>query len=257
MTNIKTDTEPNPVPTRVWRLWHAGRALLEVISTLAVILVCSTLLWQRLGPQGTTAAKATSAPSARRPSAPLPVAPLSTKDTATLGNLKARVAMVMFSDFQCPFCQRFALDVLPTLNREYVTPGRVLLVFRSLPLEEIHMHALQAAESGECARRQGRFWQMHDRLFQNPKDLDESSLRQQANVIGLDARTFDSCLAGEATTKVRADEAEAHRLGITGTPAFFVGKILADSSIKAVRLLSGARPVAEFRAALDEALVQK
>ena len=158
--------------------------------------------------------------------------------------------MIEYADFQCPFCGKFAQEVRPTLLRDYVDTGKMLLAFRHLPLSK-HRLAEGAAEAAECAGRQDRFWEMHARLFASPDRLDRPSLREHAQYVGLRLGAFDRCMNGEVTDKVRADAAAARELSVTGTPSFFLGAIEADGRVRVTRRLHGARPVQDFRQALD------
>src|SRR5262245_2735820 len=97
------------------------------------------------------------------------------------GNREARVALIEYQDFQCPYCAAAFRDLLPVVERDYIAPGRVLLVFKHLPLRSIHPAALPAAQAAECAGAQGRFWPMHDRLFQVSPALDRKTLLERAH----------------------------------------------------------------------------
>ena len=143
---------------------------------------------------------------------------------------------------------------MPTLEDKYLKTGKVLLAFRHLPLESIHPFAQKAAEAAECAGRQDRFWEMHDQLFRDPRQLSESGIRAGARVLNLEPSKFSLCLDGQATDKVKADAASARRLGVTSTPAFLFGTVQTDRRIKVLQRISGARPVGEFQAILDSLL---
>jgi protein-disulfide isomerase len=164
----------------------------------------------------------------------------------------ARVAVIEYSDFECPFCGKFARETLPALEAKYVRTGKVLLVFRQFPLP-IHALAYKAAEGTLCAGRQDRFWEMHDQLFLN-RALDEGSLRRYARVIGLNEQQFESCLQGEAADAVRQEVESGKTLGVSGTPTFLLGYIQPDGRLKVTERLSGAQPVAAFEAVLDRLL---
>jgi protein-disulfide isomerase len=158
------------------------------------------------------------------------------------GPAAAPVTVVEFSDFQCPFCAR----VGPTLKKlEETYPGKLRIVFRDLPLLNIHKNAGHAAEAAQCANDQGKFWEMHDRLFANQAKLAPAELKEHAVALGLDATAFNQCLdSGKYTAEWRRDSEEATRLGLSGTPAFFING----------RLLSGAQPYEAFAQVIDEEL---
>jgi protein-disulfide isomerase len=176
---------------------------------------------------------------------------VSLQNAAIKGDPRAKVAIIEYSDFQCPYCGRFARDTLPELEARYLRTGRALLAFRHLPIEQKHPHALNAGVSVECAGRRGKFWEMHDRLFQNQALLDPPNLRAHAQAIGLDASEFDKCLETELVDKVRLDGKAAQALSITGTPTFLIGPVEPDGRVKVLHRLSGTRPIAEFAAVLD------
>ena len=154
----------------------------------------------------------------------------------------AKVTIVEFSDFECPFCLR----VVPTLDRILEEYGDdVRLVFRQFPLNSIHPNAQSAAEASLCAADQSRFWQYHDALFAEPGGLDGESLRRTASEIGLDTDEFESCLdARRHAAAVDADLEAGRMLGITGTPALFING----------RFLSGAQPYEVIAAIVDDEL---
>lgn len=145
-------------------------------------------------------------------------------DGPTLGPDDAAVTIVEFSDFQCPYCQR-ATPVLDEIRERY--PEQVRVVYRHLPLDQIHPRARAAALASECAHDQDAFWEYHDVLFENPQSLSDADLRGYAEALGLDPEPFAECLAsGRHEDKVSADVAAAREIGITGTPAFVVNGIV-------------------------------
>jgi protein-disulfide isomerase len=170
----------------------------------------------------------------------VPPEPLALQGAALKGSLDAKVAIIVYSDFQCPFCRMFAKQTLPALERTYIDTGKAVLAFRHLPLQRLHPFAAKAAEAAECARRQGRFWEMHDRLFDGARELTDAAIDGYSAAIGLKADGFRKCLAGDATAAVLADLEGAAALGISGTPTFLLGSPLGDGRVKVTRRLSGA-----------------
>ncbi len=157
------------------------------------------------------------------------------------GPADAPVVMIEFSDFQCPFCHR-AQPVVDQVMKLY--DGKVRHVFRQLPLE-MHDNARGAAEASMCAADQGKFWELHDWMFQHQQDLSADSLKAKVGDLGLDAAAFATCLDGKKhAAEVDKDLAEAQRLGITGTPGFVING----------RLISGAQPLNAFTAIIDDEL---
>ena len=136
----------------------------------------------------------------------------------------ARVTIVEFSDFQCPFCQR-ALPVLEEITKRH--PEDVRVVYRHLPLDSIHPRARASAEAAACAREAGKFWEYHDLLFANNGALANEDLRGYAEELGMDLESFDECVATRRhAAEIQADVLEAQSIGVTGTPAFVVNGIV-------------------------------
>jgi protein-disulfide isomerase len=175
---------------------------------------------------------------------------------AIKGVANAKVTLIEFTDYQCPFCSRHFQNTLPQIENEYVKTGKVRYVVREFPLEPIHPVAFKAAEAASCSGEQGKYWEMHATLFANQKGLGLQQLSTYAEVIGLDTQKFTDCLDnGKFGAKVRKDLADAKQVGVNGTPTFFVG--LTDpkgSEIKAVKKIVGAQNFAAFKAAIDALL---
>jgi protein-disulfide isomerase len=141
-------------------------------------------------------------------------------DDPAYGPGTAPVTIVEFSDFQCPFCAR----VNPTLQKVKETYGdKIRVVFRDFPLLQIHPQAAKAAEAATCANEQGKFWEMHDRLFANQQKLQVADLKQHAVDLGLNAETFNQCLdSGKHEAEWKKDLEDGAKYGLSGTPAFFI-----------------------------------
>jgi protein-disulfide isomerase len=172
---------------------------------------------------------------------------------ATKGRPDARLVFVEFSDFQCPFCGRYTRDTLPQVERDYVETGKIRYVFRHLPLERLHPLALRAAEAGDCAHQQGKFWPMHSRLFGNQMGLGEADLTRSADALGLDMPVYQRCMVTQSASpaRVRQDQAEGLRAGISGTPTFFIGTMTTTGKVHVLKRMVGAQPYAAFKTALD------
>jgi protein-disulfide isomerase len=155
------------------------------------------------------------------------------------GLASAPVTIVVFSDFQCPYCAR-AVPVLDALGKRFGDAVRV--VYRHFPLSN-HTQAAKAAEAAACAQEQGRFWEMHDRLFANQQRLAGPDLKQHAKELGLDSVAFDSCLdSGRLAETWRRDLRDGQKYGVSGTPAFFVNG----------RFASGVQTLAAFADVVSE-----
>jgi protein-disulfide isomerase len=172
------------------------------------------------------------------------------------GERTAKLTLVEFSDYQCPFCARYVRDTYPQIHKEYVETGKLRYVFLDLPLESIHKLAFKAAEAANCAGEQGKYWEMHDRLFENQKALEPWTAHAEA--VGLDVAAFETCLAsGRQADEIRRDMAEARKAGITGTPGFFLAYTDPKSSaVRTVASLKGAQPFAAFKAEIDRLLAE-
>jgi protein-disulfide isomerase/flagellar basal body-associated protein FliL len=161
-----------------------------------------------------------------------------------LGPEKAPITIVEFSDFQCPFCGRAEPTVKQVME---LYKDKVRLVFRDFPLPG-HPFAQKASEAALCAHDQGKYWEMHDKLFANQQQLELSSLKGYAKELGLNTGKFDKCLdSGSKAKDIEASTKAGMEAGVSGTPAFFVNGVL----------LSGAVPVDNFKAIIDAELAKK
>jgi protein-disulfide isomerase len=176
-----------------------------------------------------------------------------------LGQESARVTIVEFSDYQCPFCRRYSSQVLPEIVKEYVKTGKVRYVFRDFPIASIHPQAHRLHEAAHCAGDQGRYWEMHDRLFDDPQRTDAKDLVARARALGLDVARFERCVAGGVhAAKVRQGVADGEKARVRGTPTFFLGFTEPDGApIRPQRLVVGAQPYAAFKQAIDSVLAEK
>ncbi|HEX9486095.1 MAG TPA: thioredoxin domain-containing protein [Gemmatimonadales bacterium] len=163
------------------------------------------------------------------------------------GRRTAAVTVYEMSDFQCPYCRGFALETMPSLEREYLATGKVRLVYITLPLTSVHPNAVAAAEIALCAARQHRFWPLHDLLFRHQDDwasLPEprAYLLALGDSAGLDRAKLARCVTSRATAaEVETDAARARRAGARSTPTFYIEG----------GLIEGAPPIGVFRAVLD------
>lgn len=182
----------------------------------------------------------------------LPSDPISVSGLPALGLQSATIAVIEYSDYQCPYCRRYCTQTWPLLESEYVQTGRVRYFFWDLPLTNSHAMAVGAAEAGECAHRQGRFWQMHDLLFSNPRNLDRQTFGRHAITLGLNTERFNQCLVSEATSTIRMRRLQGAALGIKSTPTFLIGRIEPDGHVRVLRRIAGAQPFPVFRGILRQ-----
>jgi protein-disulfide isomerase len=172
----------------------------------------------------------------------------------SLGKPDAPVTVIEFSDYECPFCQRHFANTLPALKKDYIDTGKLRYVFRDFPLDSIHPQARKAHEAAHCAGEQGKYWEMHDRMFKNQRALVVENLKGFARDLGLKVEVFNSCLdQGKYASTVSEDLAAGSAVGVTGTPTFFIGKTAADGTIEATSV-RGAQPIAAFRQVIDRLL---
>jgi protein-disulfide isomerase len=160
------------------------------------------------------------------------------------GPAGATVTIVEFSDFHCPFCRR----AQPTLSELLTRYGdRVKLVYRDFPIDQLHPQARLASEAARCAHEQGRFWPYHDLLYANAPKASPDDLKSYARTTGLELASFEQCLSsGKHRTAVQNDIEEGARVGVTGTPTFFING----------RQLGGAQPLERFVEVIEEELAR-
>jgi protein-disulfide isomerase len=177
-------------------------------------------------------------PKPRRPTFPIEIG-----NAPATGGKDAKVTIVEFSDFQCPFCAKGA-DVLKALKKKY--GNKIKVVFKNFPLP-FHNHAEIAAVAGLCANDQGNdyFWKMHDEMFANQDSLDAAGLKKIAKKIGLKADSFEKCLTeNKHLAQVKSDIEEGKKIKVKSTPTFFING----------QLINGAQPVEVFSEIIDEEL---
>lgn len=167
---------------------------------------------------------------------------VSAEGAFTLGPKDAPVTVIEFSDFHCPYCSR-VVATLKEVVRLY--PKQVRLAYRDFPIANLHPKAAKAAEAARCAGEQGKFWEYHDKLFESQAQTTIEDFKRFAEQLKLDNNSFAACLdSGKHAAAVQADVQEGTRLGITGTPTFFING----------RLVVGALPLEAFQRIIDREL---
>jgi protein-disulfide isomerase len=171
-----------------------------------------------------------------KPPLPLPAEPLAIADAQVIGSPDAKVVMIEFSEFQCPFCGRYARELGVSIYEEFVQSGVIRVAFRNLPLESIHPQARPAA-------------------LANQRTLGEVvSGGTLAGSLGLTAPAYEACLASDRPAlRLQEDKAKAEMLGITGTPTFLIGYALPDGRVQVTTRFSGTPPASTYRQAFQEA----
>ncbi len=177
-------------------------------------------------------------------------AKLSLEGFAMMGSKEAPITMVEFTDYQCPFCQRFHLSTFGDLKKNYIDTGKVRFYSRDMPLD-FHPNALRAAQAARCAAEQGQFWSLRSVMGANPDKLDLDHILGFATELKMDAAKLRTCVESEKyKDSVQTDVMEAMKIGATGTPTFVIGKSTPDGVDG--ELMVGALPYPMFDAKLKE-----
>lgn len=172
------------------------------------------------------------------------------------GSKDAPVTIVEFTDYECPFCSRHAQQTLPQIEKEYIATGKVKYYVVDLPLESIHPNAFKAAVAVRCANDQGKYWEMHDRLFAAQRGT-LTDWNAHALAVGLDAGKFTGCVASSKyDSDVRKDMALTQMVGVQGTPGFFFATG-AGAKVTTTSFMNGARPFPQMKEQIDLLLQQK
>ena len=224
-----------PADISVWRLVCEGTVALLMVVAIAVIG------WNLVSATPATSVEAVNIEDQ------LQSTPVPTRLNGRTDRAVGSVVVIEVSDFQCPFCRRFAQGPYQRFRKEFVATGQVSYAFIHLPIESIHNRALAAAIATECARDQ--FWNMHDQLFAGVPALQSADLVRTAAGLGLGEVEFNSCMeSASIEANVRGDIKEAERLGIRSTPTLLVGAIDEPNRVSLKRKFSG---VASFEALRD------
>lgn len=202
------------------------------------------------------------AAAAPAPQAPAPTSgKVSVSDNPVLGDKNAKVTLIEFSDYECPFCKRHYDQVYPQLKKDYIDSGKVKLVFRNFPLSFHDPMATYEAKAALCGRDQGgdsSYFKIHDEMFKqttsNGTGLSKDKVKQIATDVGLNGDTLSSCADSDKyKDKVAKDIADGTAGGVSGTPSFFVGKSTSSGTIDG-QLIVGAQPYTAFQSAIDPLL---
>ena len=229
------------------------KALLDGTASVCMIVASAAIVWNAVRP-------GSRAPEIRvRPNA---VENVEAKRwrinaSATLGSRpsRARVALVEFSDFECPFCRRHSRNTLPMLKKQFVDSGKVAYLFKNHPLGAGHSRARAMAIDAICAGEQGRFWDAHDLLFGGRADVAGAPADMAAS-LGMDAAKYGACLES-APDRLQSEITESRLLGVMGTPTFLLGELADDNTISVRRRIDGAQSFEVFRAAIEELLASR
>lgn len=173
-------------------------------------------------------------------------------DFEVQGDPGARLVVIEFSDYECPYCERHATTVLPELQKRFVAAGRVRYAFGNLPLA-VHPNARLLARAATCAGEQRHYWAMHDALFQR-RPRSRADILALAPDIGLNTATFEACLerSAESAKQLERHSQLAARLGFQGTPSFAIGHVDGDGRVVLKKLLVGLQPLAAFEKVITD-----
>jgi len=178
-------------------------------------------------------------------------------DSPVKGNKNAPLTIVEFSDFQCPFCGAFYSQTFPQIQKDYIDSGKVKLVYRDFPLENIHPNAMAASLAAQCANEQGKFWDYHNTLFSSQRNWATlnsinatNAFKQFAVDLKLDSNNFNSCIdSSKYQDKVNKNFQDGMTYRVSGTPTFFIG----DDKNGYIQLV-GAQPYSVFKQEIDQQL---
>jgi protein-disulfide isomerase len=175
-----------------------------------------------------------------------------------LGSDTATVALVEFSDYECPFCLRHFTQTMPRILADYVKTGKILYAFRDWPVDELHPQSVRAHEAAHCAREQNKYWEIHQRLFAPAGSHSPEQLFGLARELGLDMASFTACIESKRSDpSIRANGEMATQLGADGTPSFFVGlRQKGTNKVSVTQTISGAQDYSVFAKSIDAALAQ-
>lgn len=227
--------------------------LMVLLLVAAYLLGMLTTKVQYLEQEKQATSTVLAADNAAAPAPSLPPAKVTVDNghLAVLGDKNAKVTLVQFSDFQCPFCRRFFEETLPQIKKDYIDTGKVQLAFRHYPLD-FHPAAYPSALASECANEQGKFWELHDTLFEEQAKQGAGTIQYTiddvktwATTISMDQTQFANCIdSNKYDAQVKEDLADAQQVGVSGTPATYVNGML----------VSGAQPYSVFKTIIDQEL---
>ena len=222
-------------PMQTKSIWK----VIDRLTTVAILVVAVALGWKLLRPKN-------------GPIEPPPpkLETTSISDAARIGSPRAPLAMIIYSDFECPFCGQFARDVWPQIQREFVDTGKILVAFKNFPLS-IHQNAFRAAEVAECARRQDKFWPVHDAIFAGGVRLERDSILRDASRLVPDPVGLEGCLGETTRLKIQNELTAAMSIGLRKTPSFAIGRVHLDDKVQPRVILEGLLEFDKLASVLD------
>ena len=223
--------------------------LWQGLSGILFVLLLVSIFTHGFGIGGTPTGAAPAEPAAKpaepaEPAVKLTVDDIDLEGVPFIGDENAEITMVIYDDFQCPFCSRFEQQAWLEIKEEYIDTGKAKFYYKHFPLG-FHSHAQLAAEASECAHDQGKFWEYHDIMFENQPDINEEQMKTWAEELELDMDDFNSCLdTHKYAEKVKLSMAEGQKVGVKGTPSVLIED----------ELVVGAQPFNNFKKVIDKKL---
>lgn len=225
---------------------HRGRSALDALATILLVVVAVTLLLDR------TSGRSSDNPP--RPTIRPPAALQSVRDAPVSGAKDAKIMIIEYSDFQCPFCAHFANDVFPELKSKYLSNGRVGFAFRHFPIVGTHPRSMEAAVAAQCAGRQGKFWEIHDHLFHTQPSAITWDFFKMVSEYGVDTNKWKACVNNDGKNQVASDLRDALTIGVSSTPIFLVGLRRDNDMVRITDVIVGAQPPSEFERVIEHLL---
>jgi protein-disulfide isomerase len=169
------------------------------------------------------------------------------------------VALVEYSDYECPFCIRHFTQVMPEIQKAYIDTNKIRYMFRDFPIDELHPQSIRAHIASHCAVEQGKFWDLHNRLFSQAGSHTAEALSARATEAGMNIPAFNACIAADKySAAIRQSTALAISFGASGTPFFVVGKFdPRTNQLTPIKAIPGAYPFTQFQQFIDAALAGK
>src|SRR3989344_6963375 len=245
------------VPSKLPKLILSSITRLNIVYVLGILLIVASFLigvlitkvsYLEKGAGTTTISDQTLGGS--EPQVPTGPVDIEAGNLPILGNKDAKVTVIEFADFQCPFCEKYHKEIIPSLKKDYIDSGKIKFAYRHYAF--LGQESTDSALASECANEQDKFWEFHDYLFDNQAGENQGAfaknkLKEFAVTLGLNSAQFNECLdSAKYKENVDKDIAQGGKAGVNGTPATFVNGIL----------ISGAIPYAELKAEIEKALAE-
>jgi protein-disulfide isomerase len=215
------------------------KSIVDISVTVLVVVAAGLVIWRQFAPAGSGARAAVEDASGSVPA-----------EIVTSVRGTGPVALVEFADFECPFCGRHARDVEPMIRQAFIDTGILRQVFLNFPLSN-HPRAVPASEAALCAGKQGKFWEMHDAVFQNQAALADADFTELARELRLDIALFTECITGgKERSLIDRHKSLARALSVQSTPSFFLGIVKPDGSVELKKRINGALSFDKFRSTI-------